>query len=152
MIDLTEIMTNFKESIDLDNEYDLSSTITSGDILDLSKITLRGKIEKEEDGIYIKANVEGKMKIRDSVTLDEVWYPFSFEIDENLDETLKNGENSLDIIELLWQNIVLEVPLRYTTVENTDEYKGEGWKLVSEEELHKDNPFSALLDEKDRSD
>lgn len=89
MIDLTEIMTNFKESIDLDNEYDLSSTITSGDILDLSKITLKGKIEKEEDGIYIKANVEGKMKIRDSVTLDEVWYPFSFEIDENLDETLK---------------------------------------------------------------
>ena len=152
MIDLTEIMTNFKESIDLDNEYDLSSTIKSGDILDLSKIILKGKIEKEEDGIYIKANVEGKMKIRDSVTLDEVWYSFSFEIDENLDETLKNGENSLDIIELLWQNIVLEVPLRYTTVENTDGYKGEGWKLVSEEELHKDNPFSALLDEKDRSD
>ena len=47
MIDLTEIMTNFKESIDLDNEYDLSSTITSGDILDLSKITLKGKIEKD---------------------------------------------------------------------------------------------------------
>ena len=46
MIDLTEIMTNFKESIDLDSEYDLSSTITSGDILDLSKITLKGKIEK----------------------------------------------------------------------------------------------------------
>ena len=97
-------------------------------------------------------NVKGKMKINDSVTLEEIWYPFDIEINEKLEEFVENNQNSLDIIEVLWQNIVVEVPLRYTLVKNYDEYQGDGWKLVSEEELVNNNPFNTLLKDEDRSD
>ena len=55
-------------------------------------------------------------------------------------------ENSLDIIELLWENIVLEIPLKYTKVEDLSKFHGDGWKLVSEEEATTShNPFNELL-------
>ena len=91
------------------------------------------------------------MKINDSITLEEVWYPFDIQIDEKLDEFVEKDKKHLDIIEFLWQDIVLEVPLRYTVVSNYDEYHGDGWKLVSEEELG-NNPFKTLLNNEDRSD
>ena len=65
----------------------------------------------------------------------------------------KLEENILDIYAILWQNIVLEVPLRYSKVEDYGKYQGDGWKLVSEEELKlKNNPFSALQNNMDGSD
>ena len=92
------------------------------------------------------------MKIQDSITLEEVIYPFSIEIDDKLSDFIENNENSLDINEILWQNIVLEVPLRFTIVEDYSKIKGDGWKLVSEEDLVKNNPFNTLLKDEDRSD
>ena len=91
------------------------------------------------------------MKIYDSVTMDEVWYPFDIQIDEKLDEFVEKDKKYLDLLEFLWQNIVLEVPLRYTLVSDYQEYQGDGWKLVSEEELG-NNPFKTLLNNEDRSD
>ena len=79
----------------------------------------------------------------------------SFKVDDNIKEFEQKDENYLDIIEILCNNIVLEVPLRYTLVsdEELKGYAGEGWKLVSEEELElKNNPFSALQNIEDGSD
>ena len=92
---------------------------------------------------------------KDSISLDDVWYSFSFKVDDNIKEFEQKDENYLDIIEILCNNIVLEVPLRYTLVsdEELKGYAGEGWKLVSEEELElKNNPFSALQNIEDGSD
>ena len=68
------------------------------------------------------------------------------EIDEILDEFLKNNQNSIDILEILWQNIVLEIPLKYTKEEDLSKYQGDGWKLISEDEVKRDNPFSILAE------
>lgn len=154
MINLIPVLAGVKESIDINDSYTIEKEkFDKTSILDLSAVNVKGKIEKENDGCcYLNVSVNGKMKINDSVTLEEIWYPFSFEISENLNEIIENDENSLDIIEVLWQNIVLEVPLRYTNVDDYSKYQGDGWKLVSEEELVNNNPFSALLNEKDRSD
>lgn len=152
MINLIPILTGMEESIEINDVYTIEKEkYAKTSILDLSEIKVLGDISKAGDEYCIlNLTVNGKMKINDSVTLEEVWYPFSFEINENLSEILQNDENSLDIIEVLWQNIVLEVPLRYTTVEDYSNYHGDGWKLVSEEELVNNNPFSALLKEKDK--
>ena len=53
------------------------------------------------------------------------------EILENIDEFLENNQNSIDILEILWQNIVLEIPLKYTEVEDLSKYQGDGWKVIS---------------------
>ena len=47
------------------------------------------------------------------------------------------------------ENIVLEIPIRYSEVTNYDEYKGDGWRVISEEEKieNTNNPFKDLLKE-----
>ena len=135
MIDLTKLISGFTDKIDIDEEYTVNIEDNSN-ISDISRV-----------------KVKGDMLIKDSISLEDVWYPFSFTIDENIDDLDKNDENILDICAVLWQNIVLEVPLRYSVVEDYDKYQGDGWKLVSEEELRlKNNPFSALQNNMDGSD
>ena len=153
MIDLTCLINYSKDKIVLDEERELDlDKYHDEEIKDLTKLTIKGAITRKEDDIMIKFTCKGEMLIEDSISLDDVWYPFSFEIDENIEEFIEKDEKILDIDEVLWQNVVLEIPLRYTLVDNYDRYSGDGWKLVSEEELNINNPFIALQNTKDRSD
>ena len=153
MIDLTKLYSGAIDELSFDGEYIIpKEKYSSSKILDLKEVEIHNSIIKKiEDDYDISAEIQGKMKINDSVTMEEVWYPFQIQIDEKLDEFVEKDKKHLDIIEFLWQNIVLEVPLRYTLVTNYDEYQGDGWKLVSEEELG-NNPFKTLLNNEDRSD
>ena len=54
-------------------------------------------------------------------------------------------QNILDIFEFLWENILLEVPLHYTKVKDLHKFRGDGWKLIHEDEIKNDNPFHDLL-------
>lgn len=101
---------------------------------------------------------KGSMLLLDAVTLEEIDYPFEIHIEEVLNENNENFKeyslnltNSLDIMSFLWQNIVLEVPIRVKKDENKDiSLKGEGWELVDEntKEINPSlSPFAALLEE-----
>ena len=100
---------------------------------------------------YVKCTIEGVMILRDSISLEPVEYPFKIDFDDFLEENCKNNQNSLDIFTFLWENIVLELPLQFTKVDDYSKYSGDGWKLVSEEELqNKNNPFKELLNDFDK--
>ena len=91
------------------------------------------------------------MILLDSISLEEVEYPFQVEYDDILEENCKKYENLLDIFTFLWENIVLEVPLRFTKVEDLSKFHGDGWKLMSEDEhRYQSNPFSELLKDYDK--
>ena len=103
-----------------------------------------------ETNIFMKANISGSMIIPDSVSLEPVEYHFSFEIDENVQEKIKKDENTLDIMAILWEDIVLEIPIRYSEVKDYKNFSGDGWNLIDEEtyqKKEKNNPFQDLLDE-----
>ena len=51
---------------------------------------------------------------------------------------MKNSKNILDIIPILWENIVLEVPIRLTTSDNV-KLSGDGWSLNAD-----DNDFDDI--------
>ena len=89
------------------------------------------------------------MKLLDSISLDLIDYDFSIEYDDFLEENFKNNENSLDIFEFLWENIELEVPIKFTKVENYDKFSNKDWKLIDEgsRETNKNNPFKELLED-----
>ena len=153
MIDLTKLYSGATDELSFDGEYNIpKEVITDSRVKELKDVVISNSIIKKiEDDFEISLNITGKMKISDSITLEDVWYPFEIEIDEKLDEFVENDKKHLDIIAFLWQNIVLEVPLRYTIVSDYKEYQGDGWKLVSEEEIG-NNPFKSLLNNEDRSD
>ena len=146
IINLEELNSNIKENIEINEvvEFD-DELIENSSIIKLDKIKFNGQIFKDlSDEFILKGVLEGIMYVEDSINLEEVDYPFSIEIDENIEENLENNQNSIDIISILWQNIVLEVPLRYTKVEDFSSYSGDGWRLISEDKVNTNNPFLEL--------
>jgi uncharacterized metal-binding protein YceD (DUF177 family) len=80
----------------IDEEYTLDNR--NEDIIDLKPVKVKGDISLNSDGeFYTNLVVNGEMLIKDSISLEEVWYPFSFTIDENIDDLDKKEENILDI-------------------------------------------------------
>jgi len=154
-IDLTPLHANTKDRIDITNTYTLPTEYfgTTG-VKKVENIKVEGYVyvapsedDLEEEVDWINCKIEGKMELEDSISLEPVDYPFSIEYDEILEENCKKNENTLDIFSFLWENIVLEVPLQFTKVKDFSKFRGDGWKLVSENELTtNNNPFSELLE------
>ena len=58
-------------------------------------------------------------------------------IDLNYLDCYEKMQNTLDLKQLLWQNIVLEVPISYT-LNNDANLKGNGWELINDKNIVKD--------------
>ena len=155
MIDLNRLYNKDVDKLDITNKYTIpEELIVDERIKELSEIDVDGYIKLEtnndlEDELYVSCNISGTMKLLDSISLDLIDYDFSIEYDDFLEENFKNNENSLDIFEFLWENIELEVPIKFTKVENYDKFSNKDWKLIDEgsRETSKNNPFKELLDD-----
>ena len=159
-IDLTLLHNNTIDKLDITNTYDIPKDyINDLSVLEVNNIKVEGSIyQKEKAEInnlddYINCTIKGKIKVQDSITLEPIDLDIDTKIDEFIEENYKKNENTLDILLLLWENIVLEVPLQFTRVNDLSKFHGDGWKLISEEELkHSNNPFSDLLKDFDNKE
>lgn len=151
-IDLSLLHSDTVPFIDISGEYNIDEEYyKDSDVIRLENIKVNGKITRKENDEfelddYIKCSINGDIIIADSISLEEVNYPFSIEYDDFIEENCIKSKNTLDIFLFLWENIVLEVPLQFTKVEDLSKFHGDGWKLISEDELKFNNsPFSNLL-------
>ena len=156
-IDLSLLHSNTIQDIDITNTYNIPNEYYENtDIIKLDNVKVNGKITRKlnEDNElcdYVDMSIEGIMIIPDSISLEEVEYPFSIEYSDYLEENTKKSENILDIFQLLWENIVLEIPLQFTKVQDLSKFHGDGWKLVSEDDKAlENNPFAELLKDFDK--
>lgn len=150
-IDLSLLHSNIVSEIDISGDYILDKNYYQNtDILSLDKTIVKGKVIRKdsEEGLkdYIDCFINGTMVLEDSISLEEIPYNYEIQYSDFILENWLKNENILDIFGFLWENIVLEVPLQYTKVKDLSEFHGDGWKLISEDELiHENNPFSDLL-------
>lgn len=147
-IDLGLLHSNAVDEIKLDEDVIFPSEVYSNtDVKRFNFVHVNGSIKRLTDSDdQLSLDVVGEMVLLDAISLEEVNYPFSCKIEGNLTEILGNCPNSLDILAVLWENIVLEIPLKFTKVEDLSKFHGDGWKVVSEDDAtHKNNPFSELL-------
>ena len=152
-IDLSRLHQDLEEFLSIDGEYEIPKDYyENSDVVRLDPVTVTGEITKEdEEHEHITCNVKGNMILLDSISNEEVDYPFEFSYDDIVEENCKKDEKNLDILLFLWENIVLEVPLQFTKVRDLSKFHGDGWKLISEEEHNlQNNPFSELLKEFDK--
>ena len=156
MLDLTKLQ---NRSV---NELNYSDTITidksmyeNTDIRNLSDVKVNAHIKRVTDSSYnMSLIIDGVMTLPCSVTLKDVLYPFHIETevkisndDENLEEYVKIIQNSIDILPIIWQNIALEIPLKVVSDDVSDTpTSGDGWKLLSEDEIKSNNPFYELME------
>ena len=152
-IDLSLLHSNTVSEIDISGSYDIPyDYYKNSNIIKLDKIIVDGVVTLDDVSCDVaKCSINGNMIIPDSISLEPVSYPFQIDYDDIVSETSKKSENSLDIFQFLWENTVLEVPLQFTKVEDLSKFHGDGWKLISEDELRNaSNPFSDLLKDYDK--
>ena len=167
IIDLGSLVTNLKKSIDIDKSIDMSSIdLSNTSIRKLNNTYFKGKITRLGDDTFsIVGILSGTMVLPDDITLEDVDYNYEIQIDENFGESTENSENNIEIVQntidilpFLWQNIIVEIPLKVVNDKNKNKtFEGNGWRLISEDEVNTSNnsPFSdlqKLLDSKGRSE
>lgn len=148
-LDLTKINTDILDNMDVHENIEIPKDLYKlSSIIELKNMKLDGRVYKNSaEVITLQATISGVMILEDSISLEPIEYPFSCKIEEELQEFGEKIENILDITEILWQNIMLEVPLKISHVEDFNEYQGDGWKLVSEDSMkNTNNPFNELKD------
>ena len=138
--------------ISIDNDVNIpEELLKTSTIRRLSNVHFIGNLNKLVDDTYeLTGTISGTMVIPDDITLEDYEYNFTSEIEEKIDETRINFQKTLDITDDLWQNILVEVPLRAVNEKNEHlSLKGDGWRLIGEDDVDlnadKDNPFKDLL-------
>lgn len=128
------------------------------DIVSLPTFTISLEILKDNNQDYfLLINSDAKMGLKDALTLDVVDYPFSLNIEEKITDDnemlqnfIKKQQNTLDIIGILWENIVLEIPISYSTSNLENEYH-DGWELVGSKSKDEIDPrWAPLLELNDK--
>lgn len=147
--------------LNFNKEYLINDTIIipksyyeNSGVLDIKNLQVNGRFYYDsENELWADFDIDGILIIKDSISDEDVEYPISIKYNDILDETLKKDENTLDLFEFLWENIVLEIPLKFTKVMDLSEFHGDGWKLISEEDrISSSNPFNDLLKNFDKKE
>ena len=117
-IDLSLLHSNSVEQIKIDEDVIFPFEFYENtDIKGFHFVHVSGDIQRSTDeDDTLDLAVSGEMILLDAISLEEVPYPFSFKIEGSMKEILGNCPNTLAILELLWENIVLEVPIRFKRV------------------------------------
>lgn len=149
VIDLFNLIVNDK-TINIDSDINIPNDyLISSGIRRLDNIHFKGNIKRLVDDTYLLEGVlSGMMILSDDITLEDFEYNFTSEIEENIEETSINSQKTLDITDILWQNIVIEIPSKVILDKNKNiKLEGNGWRLISEDDLNiKNNPLSELED------
>ena len=133
-IDLRKLYALNKLSIDeeviIPEEYYKNAGVRS-----LSKVKVNGDVTVNyEENIELHLNVSGEFIIPCAITLDDVIVPFNTFIEEEIDQNKLNDEFFLVLLDVLWENIVLEIPVRVVKEGvKSEDLHGEGWELVTKE-------------------
>lgn len=156
-IELLKLRNNIEKIIEIDNEYTFDEeTIKQTDLIDLKNVKIIGELTKdslENINLYLKVN--GTMVLPCALTLEPVNHDFEFEIDDKIENLLseeeknnKKTENTIDILPIIWENILMEIPMRVVS-ENAkpEKLKGEGWQFITETTTQKVNPELEKLKE-----
>lgn len=143
-IDLNEL--NIKPEITIDAKVKFEDDdLKKAGILNMDEVNIKGKITESLDEYLLNLNINGKMVLPCNLTLEPVDYPFNIEIEENLNEITKNSKKTIDILPIIWENILMEIPMKVVSPKAKNmKTKGEGWELITDS-LDKGNHSLAKL-------
>ena len=86
-----------------------------------------------EDNIELELNVSGSLVMPCAITLEDVIVPINVHISQEILENTLNNDFFLDLLDILWENIVLEIPIRVVKEgAKLESQKGVGWEIISE--------------------
>ena len=143
LIDVSKLNNLIDDYILIDEVYSFSKEeLENSGILELNNVKVSGEITKNSLGEYIiDIDVNGKMVLPCSLTLKPTNYDFNVNIQGNLKEiyeeigkNLENNQKTIDILPIIWENILMEIPIKVVN-EDVDDLvvQGDGWELKIDE-------------------
>ena len=155
IIDLTRLKNEIDEYIEIDSSVEYDSEYSKNtELIDLKDVTVKGTLSKDSiDHIILDITLEGTMILPCAITLKPVNHKFKCNISGNIEELYeeidkidKKSENSIDILPIIWENILMEMPMKVVSDDLSDvKTEGDGWKLITEKENTYINPELAKL-------
>lgn len=146
--DIRRLNSNIDSCIPVNIEYEFSKEELEGTDLIECRINVIGEIYKSIMGeLAVNLSIKGIMVLPCAITLKPVEYPFNIEIDDEINQIIedfvKNYTNTIDIFPIIWENILMEIPMRVVSSDAQDyKIEGDGWRLITEEEHS--SPFDEL--------
>lgn len=149
-IDIRPLKNQSLAKIDIDIIHSFTKDeLKNTNIIELNDVSIKGNMISDNlDEYILSVVVAGTMVLPDSLTLDPVNHYFQIEIDGNIDdlleeigETSKKTEFAIDIFPIIWENILMEIPIRIVNENNKNiKLEGDGWKLINEFDTTSTNP------------
>ncbi len=155
-IDITRLRSGIVSNIDIDETYKFNEEeLKTLEISSLDDLKIEGSISLDAlKDVYLDLTITGTMVIPCAVTLKPVNYPFNIniegtieEIDGNLEKKCQKSQNILDIFPIIWENVLMEVPMRVLS-EDAYNYKiaGDGWSFNNDDQTEGNSELSKLKD------
>lgn len=154
-INLLSLLNNQVDEIVINDTIDIPKEYLNDDIKDISKVKVDGKITYNDYLIEANLNISCTLTLICSVSLKDVIYPINIEVNEEISDESDEDfnkilNNSIDLLPIIWQNILMEIPMKVVSPDIKDEnIYGDGWKLITnkeEEEKEIDPRLSKLKD------
>lgn len=143
-ISLIKLFSRSADRLDINEEIVIPEEYYTSDIKEISPVKLNGYLYLDElDNLSIDLNVQCDLTLKSSITLNDVDFPININIDdlELDDENNKKITNSIDLLPIIWQNILVEIPIRVTDSSNDENISD---KYIKKEEI--DERLSKLKD------
>lgn len=143
-ISLIKLFSRSADRININEEIVIPEEYYTSDIKEISPVKLNGYLYLDElDNLSIDLNVQCDLTLKSSITLNDVDFPININIDdlELDDENNKKITNSIDLLPIIWQNILVEIPIRVTDSSNDENISD---KYIKKEEI--DERLSKLKD------
>lgn len=129
-IDLRKLYSS--ASVDVDGTITFpEERLKSAGIIRLEDVNVHGKaIINYEDEIELNLDLSGKMYLPCAISFEEVEVPFATKIEEIIGENNINNNFYLDLSDILWENIVLEIPIKVVKKGvQLETSSGKGWSV-----------------------
>ena len=146
-IDITKLLNSYIYEQEVNGLIEIPQDLISSSLItELKNIQIDGELFlDEDDNLNLTGKLTGTMILKDDITLEPVEYNF----DTNLEEILEKKQNILDITDILWQNILVEIPSKVRSTDEDINLEGDGWRVISEERFNQErnklnNPFANL--------
>lgn len=139
-INLLSLLNNQVDEIVINDTIDIPKEYLNDDIKDISKVKVDGKITYNDYLIEANLNISCTLTLICSVSLKDVIYPINIEVNEEISDESDEDfnkilNNSIDLLPIIWQNILMEIPMKVVSPDIKDEnIYGDGWKLITNEE------------------
>ena len=138
---IAQLIKQGSKVFEIDELVDFSDIVNAHDeIRKLSKVKVTGTGQLQGKKVVFNLHIEGTMTLACALTLDDVEYPFDYDsvevfvldadlYEEGEDEYLVTG-TTIELAPVIWQNILLQKPLRVVKEGAYEEMKKKGIRII----------------------